>query len=212
MYVLCVLHLQIRGERRGSFIKREYMQIKAPPPRSESVRKLSQRYHKEGDVTEQKTPILNNKKRMCEGECCDIAGNCSVLSPRQSSPLPHADMEGIDASTDAVVPSSHSPVLNATYDGIDDNSEALLFLPRSSPVLSKKPLSTSFNFSPTSSPRSSPLLSRQLLEHTPTRDSPTAWKKFGKTLSVDVADVPCGPKSKETQSWSHEDEDSFEQS
>ena len=187
------------------------MQIKAPPPRSESVRKLSRRYRKKD---EQKAPVLVNEKRICDGECCVIAGTRSVPPPRQSSPLLDADMEGDDADADAVAPSSHSPVLSAKFEDIDD-TEAALSLPRSSPVLSKKPTSTSFNFSPTSSPRTSPLLSRQLPGNTPAQthqNSPIAWKKFGKTLSVDVADVACGPKSKETQSWAHKDEDNLEQS
>lgn len=180
------------------------MQIRAPPPRGESVRKLSKRYRKNRDVTPQETSILINKKYVCEGECCEIAGNCSVPS------LLNEDMKDIDANRDAVVPPlSRSPVFGAAPldDNFDDNSEPGSSLPRASPVLSKKPPYAFFNLSPTSSPRSSPILSRQLPGEAPIRDSPNARKKFGKTLSVDVADVSCEPKSWGTQSWSRKDEE-----
>lgn len=197
--------MQIEGERRGSFIKREYMHIKLPPPRSESVRKLSRRYCKDGAMTAQKAPMLINEMHISGEEHCDLAGNCSVPLLRQSS----ENMEGIDADADGAVPMSHSPVLSAKLDSNGGNVEVVSSLPRSSPVLSKKP--QSFNYSPTSSPRSSPMVSQQLSAEAPARNSPTAWKKFGKTLSVDVADVSCGPKSRENQSWSLKDEDTREQ-
>ena len=207
---MCCVLFYLQRERRGSFIKREYMQIRTPPPRSESVRKLSKRYHKNGDMTAQKTPILISKKLTCEGDCCEISGNCSVPS-HLSSPLLNEDVEDIDADRDAVIPPlSHSPVFGAPLDGFGDSSKPGSSLPRSSPVLSKKPPYTFFNFSPTSSPRSSPILSRQLSGKAPNRDSPTAQKKFGETLSVDVADVSCEPKPRGTQSWSREGEDNTE--
>lgn len=178
------------------------MQIRSPPPRSESVRKLSRRYRKDRRQAVQKVPMLAKEGRS-EGEGIGIPGKSSNPLLQQVSPLIHGSMEGIDDGGDVTASLPLSPVLRAKLNSIDDNTEALGPLPRSSPVLSKKPLF--FDLSPTSSPRSSPMLNRQLSESLPVDNSPTAWKKFGRTLSVDVADVACRPKPKTHQSWSVKD-------
>ena len=196
--------MQADGEQRGVFIKRKYQQIKSPPPRSESVRKLSRRYRKDREKAVHKASPLLVSEGQGKGE--GTPGKSSNTLLHHITPLLHGTMNGTDDGRDVTESLPRSPVLQAKVNSTDDNIEAVGPLPRSSPVLSKKP--PFFDLSPLSSPQSSPMLKQQLTDDAPVHKSPTAWKKFGKTLSVDVADIALRPETH--QSWSQKDAESSE--